>query len=383
MTKRQHWNPRMHLKHFARDGNIYIYDKMTGKVNLTSIENAAVGKWYYDRDNSIEKLLGERESKVDRIFLKIINTKQVNILSVEERKNLNEFMVLQDHRTPKTRNYIELFYKEVLKKLANAVREGEMDESLLPDGNLKDLWHNIPPPKENFINFLQRIKEDPNYFSDFNKESAKRSTNMVIRGVLPSGADLFSKLKLRLSINTSTAIFLTSDHPLCRYNHYMLDFLGRITIEGVGYNSKGIQFFYPLTPNLCLVFEDGETYDNIAEVSEVDHKFVNFVKARLIQNSKRWIYSQTDDFNYVEEYLEEYPHFRSPDILFGLWKITENELELAVWERFYGMKAQKRLQNYLDYLVKEGATDQEIRDIRSQYDLEYQIAVENSTKKVD
>ncbi|GAH59069.1 unnamed protein product, partial [marine sediment metagenome] len=49
VTKRQHWNPRMHLKHFAIDGKIYIYDKKTMKINLTSIENAAVGKWFYGR----------------------------------------------------------------------------------------------------------------------------------------------------------------------------------------------------------------------------------------------------------------------------------------------------------------------------------------------
>jgi len=317
----------MHLKHFAIDGKIYTYDKGTMKIDLKSIKNVAVGEWFYDEDNSIENILSKSESKVARIFSRIIKTKQIDNLSIEERKNLNEFMVLQDVRTPNSRNQFEMIYNESLKVFINAIRDGKMDESLLPDGMPKQLWNDMPPPKENFINFLQMLKENPNYFMEFNKDSAQRSTNMILRGILPSGIELFSKLKLRLFKNSSTTDFFTSDHPLCRYNHYMMDSLGHITIEGIGYNSKGIQFFYPLTPKLCLVFEDAMTYDMFEDVSIVDHEFVDFVNARLIQNSKQWIYSQKNDFKFVDDYLREDPHFRTPDILFGLWKISENDLE--------------------------------------------------------
>ncbi len=377
VTKRQHWNPRMVLKHFAIDGKIYIYDKKTMKINLASIENAAVGKWFYDRDNEIEDILSKIEGNVNRIFSKIIKTKQIDNLTNEERKNLNEFMVLQDHRTPKTRDQFEIIYKEGLKIFMNAVRDGEMDENLLPDGMPKDLWNDMPPPKENFIKFLQMIKEDPSFFMEFNKESAKRSTNMVLSGILPNGIDLFSKLKLRLFKNSSNADFYTSDHPVCRYNHYMLDSHGQITIKGIGYNSEGIQIFYPLTPKLCLVFEDAVIYDMYEDVALVDHEFVNFVNARIIQNSKQWIYSQKDNFKYVDDYLQKYPHFKNPNILFGIWRIPKNDLERGIWERFYGKEAQRKLKNYIEYLIRNGATEKEIEEIQTKSDLEYKFAIEN------
>jgi len=326
VTKHQHWNPRMHLKHFAIDGKIYTYDKKTGKINLKSIKKVATEEWFYDEDNSIENILSKSESKVAKIFSRIINTKQIDNLSTEERKNLNEFMVLQDVRTPNSRNLFEMIYNEYLKCFINAIKDGKIDETLLPDGMPKKLWKDMPE-KEKFIRFLQMIEKDPNYFMEFNKDSAKRSTNMILCGILPSGIDLFSKLKLRMFKNSSNTNFFTSDHPLCRYNHYMIDSLGHITIEGIGYNSKGIQFFYPLTPKLCLVFEDAITYDIFEDVSIVDHEFVDFVNARLIQNSKQWIYSQKNGFKFVDDYLREYPHFRTPDILFGLWKISEKDLE--------------------------------------------------------
>lgn len=50
-----------------------------------------------------------------------------------------EFMVLQDHRTPKARSQFEIIYKESLIILMNAVKDGEMDENLLSEGTPKDL----------------------------------------------------------------------------------------------------------------------------------------------------------------------------------------------------------------------------------------------------
>jgi len=380
VTKRQHWNPRMHLKHFAINGKIYIYDKKTMKAKLISIEDAAVGKWFYDMDNSIENILSEIESKVDKIFSKIIKTNHINNLTIEERENLNKFMVLQDYRTPHSRDQYVIIYKESLKVFINAMKDGEIDEKLIPDGNLKELLRNMPPSRENFIKFLQVLKDNPRFFDEFNKDSAIRVTNMVLRGFLPSGIELFSKLKLRLFKNSSTIDFYTSDHPLCRYNLYMMDYFGHITSSGIGYDSKGIQFFYPLTPKLCLVFEDAVTYNMYEDVSIGDHKFVEFVNARLIQNSKQWIYSQNDDFIFPDEYLQEYPHFKNADILFGLWKIPENDFERAVWERFYGKEAKKKLKNYLDHLIRNGATEQEIEKIQIKYDLEYKEALEKGIR---
>ena len=377
ITKRQHWNPRMHLKHFTIDGKIYVYDKKTMIVKLISIENVAVGKWFYDRDNRIENKLSKIESKVARIFSKIIRTKRINNITLEERKNLNKFMVLQDYRTPNSRNQYEIIYQESLRVFINAIKNGEIDENLLPEGKLKEMLKNMPPPKENFIKFLQMIKEDPDYSAEFNRESAIRVTNMIISGILPSGIELFSKLKLRLFKNVSNVDFYTSDHPLCRYNQYMMNSFGHITINGIGYNSEGIQFFYPVTPKLCLVFEDGKTYSMYEDVTTVDHEFVNFVNARIIQNSKQWIYSQNDNFDYVDDYLGDYPDFKNPDILFGLWKIPKTDSERAIWERFYGKEARRKLKNYVDHLIQKGATEREAEEIYIKYDLGYKVALEN------
>lgn len=382
LTKRQHWNPRMHLKHFSTDRKIYLYNKKTSMVKHVSINDVAVGKWFYDRDNSIEEKLSKIESKVDKIFLKIIKKKHIYHISFEERKYLNEFIVLQDYRTPHSRKIFEIIYHEYLQLFLNAFKNGKLEETLIPEGLPKDLWENMPPPKENFLKFLQMAKDDPNYFAKFNKEGAVNLTNMIIKGIIPSGIKYFGKLKMRLFKNTSVLDFFTSDHPVCRYNHYMIDKYGHITMHGIGYNSEGIQFFYPLTPKLSLVFEDGNIYKNFKDVSVVDYEFVEFINARIIQNSNRWLFAQNSNFTYVDKFLGDYPDFRDSDVLFGLWKIPETDSDRSIWERFYGVEAQRRLEKYIEHLIQNGATEREVENIRIKYNIEYIQALENTKKEI-
>ncbi len=80
-------------------------------------------------------------------------------------------------RTSNSRNQFEIIYHEFLRVFINAMKKDEIDENILPDAMFKELWRNMPEPRENFIKFLLKIKEDPNYFAEFNKESAIRVTN--------------------------------------------------------------------------------------------------------------------------------------------------------------------------------------------------------------
>ena len=89
------------------------------------------------------------------------------------------------------------------------------------------------------------------------------------------------------------------------------------------------------------------------------------------------IHSQTNSFDFVNNYLGDYPHFRNSDILFGLWRIPKTDLERAICERFYGKEARRKLENYVDHLIKKGATKQDVEKIYAQYDLEYKMALEN------
>ncbi|MEJ2296834.1 MAG: DUF4238 domain-containing protein, partial [Candidatus Lokiarchaeota archaeon] len=111
-----------------------MYDKKTSDVKFISIEDTAVGKWYYDKDNSIEDKLSKIESEVDKIFLKIIRKEHIYHVHIADRKKLNEFIVLQDYRTPHSRKQFEIIYEEFLKLFLNALKGDELDEDLIPEG---------------------------------------------------------------------------------------------------------------------------------------------------------------------------------------------------------------------------------------------------------
>ncbi|MBD3211145.1 MAG: DUF4238 domain-containing protein [Candidatus Lokiarchaeota archaeon] len=373
--KRQHWNPRMHLKHFSIDGKIFTYDKTTGIINQTSIENVSVGNWFYDRDNTIENKLSKVEQRVDKIFLKIIKEERVSNLSVQEKNIVNKFIIWQDYRTPNTRKHLKLIMEEIFKIFSNALKDGDLDLSMLPEEFVKDFWDELPPPKENFIEFLEIIKSEPSYLSEFTKKLAKDSTNMVLRDDIPRGFDLFSKLELRIIKNISSIDFITSDHPVSRYNEYLHRKFEQIPIEGLGYDSKGIQIFYPLAPKLCLLFEDKNIYPVDNNLLTADQKFANFINAKIIQHSYRWLYSRYNNFKFIKVYLDKYPHFKSSNILFGFWSLVESDLGRKIWNQFYGKEAQNNFTNYIKHLMKNGAKEQEIPVFKNKYYSEYKEAL--------
>jgi len=375
----------MHLKHFSVDKKIYIYDKRS--MGLLSkkpipIKKAAVQNWFYDRDNFIEKKLCRLETKADKIFLKIIRTKQVNNLNNKERKIIDKFIVFQDYRTPKTRNYLKVILNQALKDYIEIKKKGPIDENSIPEGVFKTFWESNPPPKENLLNFLDIIEEDQEFFEKFTEERAKIAINNVIRGELISGIDLFSKLVVKLYINRSRHNFYTSDHPVCRYNEYMQNHYNLIPSDGIAYDSKGIQLFYPLTPKLCLLFEDAKTYKKYNKVELAGKEFAEFVNTRLIQNSTQWLYSKDNNFEYAEAYLREYPHFKYSNILFGLWKLIESDLNRRIWDQYYGPDARRELEQYLIYERKKGAKKQDIEALKIKYHFEYINTLAQASKKI-
>jgi len=44
---------------------------------------------------------------------------------------------------------------------------------------------------------------------------------------------------------------------------------------------------------------------------------------------------------------------------------------------FFKDKTQRKLKNYIEHLIKNGATEKEIEEIQTKYDLEYKFAIEN------
>ena len=117
-----------------------------------------------------------------------------------------------------------------------------------------------------------------------------------------------------LTKNNLAKEFYTSDHPIVIYNPI---YSGN-TIIGYGsisYRAEGVEIYFPLTPNLCLILFDKEKsdYRNVPPKRNVIEKELNWINTQIIANSHRTVFTRKNDFQFVKECLKKYPELKDPN----------------------------------------------------------------------
>lgn len=115
-------------------------------------------------------------------------------------------------------------------------------------------------------------------------------------------------MKFVTLINKTSIPFWTSDNPVC-FDNFVPSSMGNM-----GIISRGIQIHIPITPKLMLVGLDPVFFSHLDEINEIYNKngilFENFLQ---VENSSRWIFSNTKRFNELKNMLKKYPHLRNPE----------------------------------------------------------------------
>lgn len=89
------------------------------------------------------------------------------------------------------------------------------------------------------------------------KQKAPNITEFTLSNVSNSIKRTFD-LKVKLLINTTVTPFITSDHPVIRYNQFLE--MRRHPGGNAGLAAKGLQVFLPLSPKHMLLFYDDWVY---------------------------------------------------------------------------------------------------------------------------
>ncbi len=114
LTIRQHYIPRMYLKNFGwkttkKNINIQVFDKVSRKSQIRNTKTVVCKDFYYESENpqEIESYLSEIESKSSKILEKIIEDRNLSILSEKQNKSiLIEFIMNLYIRTSKSRRIL-------------------------------------------------------------------------------------------------------------------------------------------------------------------------------------------------------------------------------------------------------------------------------------
>jgi len=212
------------LKYFSNNNQnkhigVYIFKTKTW-INEANLKNQSYENYFYDKDGMLEDALSTLENISAESIRKIDTTYTLPKPSTEDFKAIWVFTFLQATRT-----------KSIAKET------NEMTNKLF-----KIVFKNDPRFKGNINNLEFGIKNT----AAFNIDTTIKTMYYA------------KDLACKLIVNKSSIPFITSDNPVVRYNQFLerRKFPGGLT----GFASKGLQIFFPITPNLMLLFYDDKVY---------------------------------------------------------------------------------------------------------------------------
>jgi len=218
-----HYVPQFYLRNFSTDENqvgigLFIPDK--GVFANTAIKNIAAKDYLYGADNEIEKELSKMEGVVAEIFKTWISVLLPPPIDSPAFNTLKHFILTQIFRTIKAGKELN----EAMNEGYQAIRKlMHMENDPLPEGIL--------------------VHKDPTLLS-----LVYTSDKLA----------LMDFLSIKTVVNLTDTPFITSDHPVIRYNQWMEQkgyYLG-----ATGIAVKGLQIFLPIHPRVMICLYDGTVY---------------------------------------------------------------------------------------------------------------------------
>lgn len=224
--KYNHYIPKFYLANFS--GNKRFIDKCilsSGKIIRTASTSSTGGKDYlYGKDGKLEEAFCELEGMWANIVKQIILTETIPN-NPDDYACLLRFILLSENRTlAKANNTLE-FWGENYRAMAKLLkRNGKIN---LSDEAIDDIRAESPIPN------LQDLQHD-----------------LFLM-------DICADLDISIIKNISPLAFITSDHPVVKYNQFLIS---HDCFRAYGYGQMGIQIFFPISPSLCLVLFDPIPY---------------------------------------------------------------------------------------------------------------------------
>lgn len=282
-VKNQHFVSRFYLENFTDSKNrIYAFDIIKCESFSTSTENIANQKYFYDyepldqfigREQAIEKALANSEAEQSIVFRKLVaglKANDVSSLTKEDYKQLADYIVTQQLRTPETRIQGIQMAKEIERQLKS---KGVSEEFIREKG-------------------LEADKYDPQF--------------QQVYGLLHSRAlsiigDLCNRYWVFWS-NKTKHNFYTSDNPVVGYLH----------------NDIAFEIYFPITPRYSVSIFIKDQFPNLA----INHQMVNelrdpenvkFYNSLILVQCNRQIYNAENDFRLAEKIVKENPSLSYPN----------------------------------------------------------------------
>lgn len=251
MKENHHFVPQFYLRNFSHNEqniSMYMHEKKLF-VDGANIKGQAYKKRLYGNTEIIENTLMNMEHRVSIIINKILKSKTLSCLSVDEYHHLLLFITVTDARVTKMADSMSNLIDKFTKYAINS--SADLDIS---------------------AEFIQNL------------EFGMDVPNIVPIQVAMNGYPALLDLKPLLLISKCDRQFITSDSPVIKYNHFYRK--RNYHLGGDGLISRGLQIFFPLTPKMLLLLLDDEVYD----YGNADREIIHLDKGKEIDEINRLVF---------------------------------------------------------------------------------------------
>lgn len=352
-VKKQHFVPRFYLTRWNLDRNpeqIYVYNKETKRSHISNIKDTASAKYFYDypeleeqqkidwieklkndksleddqinemikftEDQIIEKALGDFESYnapiIDSIIQKLDGFSALPIKYFLKHKVFTEsdiielayYIATQYSRTKEIRIMIEHMTKTLVKHISDFtlanIEKLENDAELLKEMG-----------KDNFNLLAKSVKSGKftkdSYTVEIDDNYTKINHIQIMFQLVEDLAHIFLHYKWVVLVNNTDIPFLTSDVPVVKKANLDHPFYS------YGFKSKGIEAIFPISPKYAInILEPSYLEEKVPvlldqTIFELSRENVIHYNDLMIQQATSQIYSNQNDFTWVEKRLKDSP----------------------------------------------------------------------------
>lgn len=223
--KRQHYVPRLILREFSQDGrSISLVVIGTGqRVDGASVANQCYEDYFYGMDGALEDAFGSAEGDF-KSAVSDLGREHLEGLSDADIVQIRLFVHYQAHRTFGAAEEADALADGLAKRILAAGRDFDEED-------LENIHISLTKPQ--FLNLYQAASLQP----------------------------LLLDLEVKFLISEKDLGLIVSDHPVVQANHWAEhhpDFRGFSGTHGIAL--RGLQWFLPLSPKVCLAIYDPGTY---------------------------------------------------------------------------------------------------------------------------
>jgi hypothetical protein len=308
--KRQHFIPRLQLKHFVGTeprGQVWTYDSQTGEVRSATPENTALEGHFYSveapdgtMDTRIEDYLASVEDRAAPVSEELLRGEIPT--ACQKRMDFARFLALMYFRTPAMRRMSAEMVSRSLQIMCYAYAINDRAFEALTRRFEKDGGRVLNAEEK------QRLREDFIDPSGYNIKVAKEATLDVLAGADKLAPIIFN-MKWSIGIPVH-GFFITTDNPLVME----VDQKTHHPIYGDhGFLNGTAQVIFPLSPRRLLFMSWNK---NASNMGAFERSHVERTNLGMAAQSDRYLYAHVRH-KWLKELAAEFKNYRPEFTTYG------------------------------------------------------------------